>query len=492
MKSEYVMNQIRKEHHRLFATIKIKPFSINDAEAQTIENVLCKVFLPFKKTDKPLLHFLPTDEQELQLQDAAVFGLEAEVVQPNGDHTVVTANQVYIVSHTSDPWGPGQTEHVLIGEPWDLKIQHIRPPGDSEPEPKVSGSFWLSPNQLVSNVSRRSRRHTGLTIKKSPPLTITLIGGLEVAFELHMGYRDASQSETVVFNEMAAEFNLPMDGGGIPKINEAMKQLEDVLRLVSFVGEYRCLCVGWLAADSRSVTEFYRPRNVANTEPPSVHEALIEYRHFNEFLDSGYKRFANLASTVAFRRALDYVIPDDNDTLESSYIMLYAAVETLVSFFRKQEGLENIFDDEAKWLQLSADLQKWLKSHPVLANEKEKRGLVKDKLSELKRPSFSYAFGKFCNHYHIDLGDLWPMTGQKEGDSLSVIRNKLVHGEVYSAERYQALMGAREHLRWSVYRMIFGMLEWPITQTKIAPTIVARSPIHKTWTRDRTILSKEL
>jgi hypothetical protein len=84
------------------------------------------------------------------------------------------------------------------------------------------------------------------------------------------------------------------------------------------------------------------------------------------------------------------------------------------------------------------------------------------------------------------------MTGQKEGDSLSVIRNKLVHGEVYSAERYQALMGAREHLRWSVYRMIFGMLGWPITQTKIAPAMVARSPIHKTWTQDRTILSKEL
>jgi hypothetical protein len=486
------MSQIRKEQHRVFATIKIGPFPVADVEAQTVENVLCKVFLPFKKTDKPLLHFLPTDEQELPLQEIAVFRIQAEVVQPNGDHTVITANQVHIVSHTSNPWGPAQTEHVLIGEPWDLKIQHIRPPGDSEPEPKIAGSFWLSRNKLISNISGRRRRHSGVKIKTFDPLTITLAGGLEVAFELHMGYRDASQGETVMFDEMAAEFCLPIDAGGVPEINEAMKQLEDVLRLVSFVGEYRCVCVGWLAADSQSITEFYRPRNVADTEPPSVHDALIQYQYFNEFIDSGYKRFATLASAVAFRRALDYVIPDDKDTLESSYIMLYAAVETLVSFFRKQEGLENIFDDEAQWLPLYADLRTWLKSQPVLANDKERRRLVTEKLSELKRPAFSYAFGKFCKHYDVDLGDLWPMTGQKEGDSLSVIRNKLVHGEVYNAERYQALMGAREHLRWSVYRMIFGMVGWPITQTKIAPATVARSPIHKTWTQDRTILSQEL
>ncbi|HXD30137.1 MAG TPA: hypothetical protein VN643_03415 [Pyrinomonadaceae bacterium] len=493
MNSEQDTNEIRKERHRVFATIKVESSTVDHITARTVERVLCKVFLPFRKTDKPLLYFLPTDEQELQLQQTPVFRMEAEVVQPNGTHTVITANQVHIVSHTGYPWGPGQTEHILIGEPWDLKIEHIRPPGTYHPDPRSAGCFWLSRNQSISNVSVRSRSYTGeVKLEKLPPLTVSLTEKFDIAFDLHMGYRDERLGQTVMFDETAAEFALPFDCLGTPAINDAMNQLEDVLRLISFVGEYRCVCVGWRAGDSRSVTEFYRPRNVPDTEPPSVHEGLIEYQYFNEFIMEGYKQLVKLTSPVAFRRALDYVIPDDNDTLESSYIMLYAAVETLVSFFRKLHGLEKIFDDENEWLQLSEDLREWLKSHPLLVEDKKKRGLVKEKVSELKRPAFSHALGEFCKYYGVDLGDLWPMTGQREGDSLSAIRNKLVHGEVYRSERYQALMGAREHLRWSVYRMIFGILGWPITQTKIVPARVARNPVHKSWTQDRTILSKQL
>jgi hypothetical protein len=484
------MDEIREEKHRVRATVDTKESVPMNRAAATVEDVLCGVYLPFKKTDRPLLRFLPTDEQEQRL-DAPMFSMRSKLTQPNGELTIISANEVLVKSHTSATWNSGLTENILVGEPWDLRIEHVRPLFTYHSEPKTTGSFWLTWTNLLSNVSRRSRSYTGeVKTNKFDPLRLTLATGLEICFDVHAGYRRSSQDETVMFDEMAAEFSLPRDTQGTNEIYESMEQLEDVLRLVSFVGEYRCACVGWHAVDSSSVTEFYRPRRSPVEEAPSVHAALVEYRYFAEFLITGYKAFASIAPNVAVRRALDYVVPDKNETLETEYIMLYAAVETLILFFRQQQRLEFIFADENEWLALCRNLRKWLKEQPELTADKEKRAMVYDKLPELTRPSFSSAFAKFCDYYNVDVSDLWPMAGQKEGDSLSVIRNKLVHGDVYGPRKYRALLGACQHLRWSVYRMLFGVLGWPIAQTRIDPERAAHSAIHKTWRQDREIVSE--
>jgi hypothetical protein len=220
-----------------------------------------------------------------------------------------------------------------------------------------------------------------------------------------------------------------------------------------------------------------------------VHDALIEYAHFEDFTKTAYLRLKQINPNAALRRALDYIVPDENDTIESSYIMLYAALETIVLFFRREESLEFIFSDPAEWELLRKDMQKWLKRHPTLNSDGTKRSLVYEKLPELMRMSFSSAFKQFCRQYSVDLSDLWPVVGDSGGVSLSSIRNKLVHGEVFEQRHYGALMGAREHLRWSVYRMVFAMLGWPVDRTKISPEQVRHSFIHKTWERDRQILS---
>jgi len=288
-----------------------------------------------------------------------------------------------------------------------------------------------------------------------------------------------------MFNENVAELQIPHTLiGGV--LADCLEDVDDVLRLVSFIGEYPCVCVGWWAADSERVTEFYRRRTVASEKPPSVHEAIINYSDFPDFLQAAYKAFVDVKPNVALRRALDYVVPDKHDSLEASYIMLYAAVETLVLFFRRQENLEFIFEDKDQWKDLKSDLEEWLKSHPALSANPGKQSFVYQKLPELTRLSFGTAFKRFCERYEVDLSDLWPMVGK---NSLSSIRNNLVHGVVYQPTHYHALMGAREHLRWSVYRMIFGMLRWPIERTKIDQKGLARSPILKSLDEDRRQIS---
>jgi hypothetical protein len=326
-------------------------------------------------------------------------------------------------------------------------------------------------------------------ISKFNPLVLTLADGLTISFTVRSRYVHLDEDDTLMFDETVAEFNVSKDTFGPKTIADSLPHLEDVLRLVSFVGEYPCVCLGWRAVDAQGLIDLYRRHNVASEDPPSVHDAIVDYSDFADLLPAAYKAFAEITPNAALRRALNYVVPDATDSLESSYIMLYAAVETLVLFFRRREGLEFIFSDESEWKMLNSDLRSWLKGHPLLSDKREKRPFVYEKFSELNRYSFSAAFKKFCEHYEVDLSDLWPMVGGGSEGSLSAIRNKLVHGEVYRPEHYHALVGAREHLRWSVYRMIFGMLRWPIDRTKIDMKHIAQSPIHKSLDEDRRQIS---
>lgn len=483
-----------KEKYHLYATISIEESEPEGIKGRVVENVLCKVFLPERKVDAPVLHFLPaTREQDERLSVPALFSVRAELTQPDGSLEIITANKVHITSHKRTAWGPGLTEYVLVGEPWELKVEHVRGALTYYKEPRTRGSFWLSPTRLLPPTKNPLLSYTGeVTAERYDQFGITLANGLDLTFDLHTRYWDGPEGETVMFDEVVAEFEMAEDTRGTTKINDALEHLDDLLRIVSFVGEYPVACVGWQATDSSSVTKFYRRRAVPSaTKSPSVHDALVEYIDFKDFLTSAYAKFNETSPNAALRRALAYAVPDRNETIESAYIMLYAAVETLVLFFRRQEGLEFIFKDDEQWQELNRDLRKWLKQHRLLSGDENKdtRQLVYEKLPELMRASFSTAFRRFCWHYGVDLNDLWPVTGNSKGDSLSAIRNKLVHGEVYDHRHYEALMGAGQHLRWSVYRMIFAMLGWPAGRTKIRPEIVAGDFIHKTLERDQQILS---
>lgn len=483
-----------KEKYRLYATISVEGSEPEGIEARVVEKVPCKVFLPDRKVDAPVLHFLPaTREQNDKLSVPALFSVRAELRQPDGSLDIITANKVHLTSHKRTAWGPDLTEYMLIGEPWDLKVEHVREPLTYYGEPRTRGAFWISPTRLLPPTKSPCLSYTGeVTAERHHQFGITLANGLGLTFDLHTRYWDGPEGETVMFDEVVAEFEMAEDTHGTTRIDDALEHLDDLLRIVSFVGEYPVACIGWQATDSSSVTEFYRRRTVPSaTEAPSVHDALVEYINFKDFITSAYAKFNETSPNAALRRALDYAVPDSNETIESAYIMLYAALETLVLFFRRQEGLEFIFNDDEQWLELKSDLQKWLRQHRLLSGKENKdtRQLVYEKLPELMRASFPAAFRGFCQHYGVDLSDLWPVTGNSKGDSLSAIRNKLVHGEVYDHRHYEALIGAGQHLRWSVYRMIFAMLGWPVGRTKIRPEVIARDFIHKTLERDRQILS---
>jgi hypothetical protein len=137
-----------------------------------------------------------------------------------------------------------------------------------------------------------------------------------------------------------------------------------------------------------------------------------------------------------------------------------------LTFFRRQDEYKIL--PAEKFSQLEADLKKWLKQHPVLAKETAKRALIYEKFRELNRFPLSHVFGKFCEHYSLDLSDLWPVIGKHAEWPLTEIRHRLVHGDPFPNRPVEALACAQAHLSWVGERMLLSVLGWPIERSNIS------------------------
>jgi hypothetical protein len=227
---------------------------------------------------------------------------------------------------------------------------------------------------------------------------------------------------------------------------------------------------------------------------------LVDIAHFTKFIRTAYRRFNKIEPREYLRQAINCAIPDENLTLESSFVTLYEGLESLVLYFRRREKkqLEYVFPPNetgqgSKWKernQLIEDVKQFLNQHPLLKNSKTKRNLLFDNLLGLNRVSFRTAFEKMCKHYAADLSDLWPITGNAKGWSLSTIRNKLVHGEHFNPRQIYALIAAKEHLQWMVERLILATLGWDISKSKVSKDYLSRNRrIYQNWKADQKILS---
>lgn len=125
--------------------------------------------------------------------------------------------------------------------------------------------------------------------------------------------------------------------------------------------------------------------------------------------------------------------------------------------------------------------------------KKNKRKLMYAKIKELNRISFDTAFNSFRESYQIDINDLWPLIGtSKEAPvSLSMIRNRIIHGERFEHKEYEALVFANINLRWILERCILRILDWDIEKSKIHPFYLKSEFAHSRWQEFSTRLVKE-
>jgi hypothetical protein len=206
---------------------------------------------------------------------------------------------------------------------------------------------------------------------------------------------------------------------------------------------------------------------------------LIDEADFAEFLASTSPGDNSQLDDI-LERAIRIALNSRNQSLEVSFISSSAALESTLTFFRRQSDYEILASDE--FSKLEDDLKKWLKRQPMLASQPAKRALIYEKVPELNRFPFSFVFKKFCEHHALDLTDLWPVVGKHAEWPLTEIRHRLVHGDPFPVRPDEAMTCAQTHLTWVVERMLLSVLGWPIERSNVSREALARTHReHRDW-----------
>jgi hypothetical protein len=211
---------------------------------------------------------------------------------------------------------------------------------------------------------------------------------------------------------------------------------------------------------------------------------LVDPGDVNEFIRTAQTSRSDELNDILYR-AINFALPPSGQSVEVAFISLSAALESILTFFRRQGEYEILGATE--FSELERDLKKWLKQHKVLAGETAKRKLIYEKFRELNRFPFSHIFDRFCEHYSLNLSDLWPVTGKHADWPLTEIRHRLVHGDPFKNRPVEAMACAQAHLRWTVERMLLCVLGWPVERSNVNPGYLRRTHReHQSWQAARS------
>lgn len=211
---------------------------------------------------------------------------------------------------------------------------------------------------------------------------------------------------------------------------------------------------------------------------------LIAPSDLEDFIRKGEVALASTERGEILERALGFTVNSPAASLELSFVGLYAALESTLTFFRHQNDYENLPAED--FAVLERELKAWLKRHPLLSESGTRRSRIYEKLRELNRLPFSHVFNNFCEHYNLDLTDLWPVLGRHADWPLMEIRHRLVHGDPFASRPPEAILCARSHLLWTVQRMLLAVLGWPVAQSAVAAARLAEeSRAYSNWPTER-------
>ncbi|MDQ3816519.1 MAG: hypothetical protein M3247_04420, partial [Thermoproteota archaeon] len=275
-----------KEDYFLHTTVKFGD--------SVVEKVPCKVYLPYKITDPVSLHLHPTFDQVRILEQMFEFSIYGEIEHPSGAVTIIRADKVYLMGMKGKHWGRELTEYQLTGKPIDLKVMHLRSRDTSPISNEVHGTFWLTPNKLLSPGQIIGRHFNGrVTVETGRwKHTFTLKNGLRIAFKRHYVYWESEEGDDVTSSELVAVYKLK----GINNVTEMdsniLSQLDDLLLLVSFASRKRCTCLQWNVSNAEGYSIKYYRRDIGIPEARQGNDdELIGFVDFKKFLRTAYRNF---------------------------------------------------------------------------------------------------------------------------------------------------------------------------------------------------------
>ena len=458
----------RVEDHNLLVTVR--------GDGEEIRDVVCKLWLPRRVNERPIMFLYPQGPRSNILADIPPpFAVEGRI-DNGGSIITIRADEVWS-EYASTRWlGGSRDETVLQGKPIDLRVIHRRSKEPLSGLIDVHTTYRLTGcPPLHTGVIRESKLTGDTEVKKAWTFDFTLASGTTLNFAQHFRYEERADG-TLSWPELVATRTHQIDASAFETLDHAtLDEIDDFLTLVAFGSHFRTACVSVTSStDTGDYVQFFRGNISMPPDDQDLDDigAPIDLAHFSEFLHSAYATFIATGPHQLVRHALALTAVREERTLESSFTTLYAALETILLWYRRNHNLELIVEDEEKWQTLKADARTYLKSHPSLQGdtplEKERRKWIAAKVGELRRVPFSIALRLFCKEYDVRLDDLWPLFDNDPAEaSLTDIRNRLIHGSAFDRNQHHALIGAAEHMRWVVERVLLAVLRWPVERSYV-------------------------
>jgi hypothetical protein len=467
-----------EEDHNLVVTIR--------KDEHVIKGIACKLWLPKRVTDPLVMRLYPRGTWRQTLEGIRhPFAIEGKIVGMGRGHvTHIRADEVWAPRASTRHHGKRRFETVVEAEPIDLQILERRPRGKRRP-PRITThtNYLLTSCPPLAPSGMQSSSYTGeVKIEHVQEAEFTLASGAHLTFSDHYRFEDRDDG-MLMWPELVATHEHKVARRKFGQVDEkTLEELDDFLALVGFAARYRTVCVGISATNEEGEHfRFFRKNVTAPTDQEwDSNHSVIDLADIAEFLSVAYQRFIGSGPDPLLRHALHVVTPRMEKTGEGEFTSLYAALETIVLWYRKTKGLELIVEDENDWRTLQDEIRVFLKEHRVLEGKeparKERRAMMLRKVGELRRVPFAVALNKFCEEYGVKLDDLWPVVDDKRGEiSLTDIRNRIVHGTPVTPREFHALIGAKQHMRWVVERALLAVLGWPLERSKVRPDFLARN-----------------
>jgi len=435
-----------------------------------INAVPCKIYLPERIYEKPYIIFKPQMKDSHRIMTlhkgelrASVFGFDQKL------QTTIEAPKVYFSASSTKHWGDDISETTVSGEPQDLHIvNHFSTP---ETQEKTSIVFWVSPNEFLTPFMMCENSYTGdVNYELVSNLTFLIKDDVQIVLEKHFASKIEINDDFVQWSFLVATTDLSIAASDVESLKgKVLPNIDDFLLIASFAARKRTSCLGWTATDNNSHSTFYRGNHTfpKGSDDVDIEDGVLDIQSFKEFMEVSYSSFLRYENKLALRNALYTTVPASSQAIETSFLSYFSGLETLILDFRRQENIEFILQED-EWKDLRSHLEKSIKSCIKPKLEREKRALIYSKLGELNRVSLREAFEVFCAKYEINLNDLWPVFGNKEMVGLVDIRNKLIHGDPFPHELFNALILANSHLKYTLERVILRIFGWDVEETKVS------------------------
>jgi hypothetical protein len=459
--------------------------SITTSNGSVIPDLNCRVYLPRTVFGRPYFEFDVPEDLRLHLV-IPEFSMHGHA-QNAGVEISISSEIVLTNGWREERSGTKFIRCVLPGEPWDLevRVRHSNTPAEVSVH---DGVFRLTPNRLLNPALAIGWSYTGeVTVQTARELSFQLPTAT-VRFRRYFSHEKASGG-TLTTSELVAELSGRIE---IAKLKDLVEELDDLLLLVSLATRHRCVCRCWRTYDGATDVRFYRNRLAAPEQKViRAQETLIDDPDAEDFLKNAFPRFRAHAEREALRQVSDLLVTSYEGTLESSFLKCFAALETLVAIHRRSAKLDPILDPEP-WDSFAKEVRTFIKAHSLFKEDADRRRLVYEKIPELNRVAFASAYRSCASAlaksgFHDD--DLWPVVGSATGVSLAEIRNRLVHGVVFTPREQENLFMALVHLRWCAERMILAFLDWPLERSLVGSFLRHMHPYNE-WADARRALTR--